>query len=60
VDKRKPTLQGSLPTDPEWDCEENYIDIDGACECWHDGRVDDLDHPFDEDRNAEFIKMLTD
>jgi hypothetical protein len=25
---------------PEWDCDQNYSDIPGACECWHDGYTD--------------------
>jgi len=22
---------------PEWDCDEDFIDIPGACNCWHSG-----------------------
>jgi hypothetical protein len=25
---------------PEWDCDEDYTNIPGACQCWHDGYTD--------------------
>jgi hypothetical protein len=37
---------------PEWDCDEGFIDIPGACECWHDGYTASV---FNESRNNECV-----
>lgn len=38
---------------PEWDCDENYIDIPGACECWHSGYVNGTNDAFNQTMNEE-------
>lgn len=37
---------------PEWDCDEDFIDIPGACQCWHDGYTTDK---FNQSRNNECV-----
>ncbi|MGC1134979.1 MAG: hypothetical protein WA941_19270 [Nitrososphaeraceae archaeon] len=31
---------------PEWNYDEDYIDIPGACECWHSGYMNGTDGTF--------------
>jgi hypothetical protein len=38
---------------PEWDCDEDYIDIPGACECWHSGYVNGTNDVFNQTINEE-------
>ena len=30
------------------DCYDRYDDLSDACQCWHAGYIDGLDHPFDQ------------
>ncbi|MGH9953298.1 MAG: hypothetical protein ACRD5J_16900 [Nitrososphaeraceae archaeon] len=32
-----PTNPRAYASGPEWDCDEDFIDIPGACNCWHSG-----------------------
>lgn len=38
---------------PEWDCLGDEYSSQGSCECWHDGWMDGLNHPFDQKRFNE-------
>ncbi len=38
---------------PEWDCDEDYIDIPGACNCWHSGYVNGTNNVFNQTMNEE-------
>ncbi|HZD36363.1 MAG TPA: hypothetical protein VE130_14265 [Nitrososphaeraceae archaeon] len=38
---------------PEWDCLGDEYSKQGSCECWHDGWIDGLNHPFDQKRFKE-------
>jgi hypothetical protein len=37
---------------PEWDCDEDFIDIPGACQCWNDGYTA---NKFNQTRNNECV-----
>ena len=39
---------------PEWDCDEDYIDIPGVYECWRSGYIDgQAKSDFNNTRNEE-------
>jgi len=38
---------------PEWDCDEDYIDIPGACNCWHSGYVNGTNDVFNQTMSEE-------
>jgi hypothetical protein len=38
---------------PEWDCDEDYIDIPGACRCWNAGYTDGIENSFNQTKDGE-------